>query len=518
MEQYRDLGALWENAGVRYMRHFRNIGVTGVAVDSREVRPGNIFVAIDGESIDGHRYLQIAVERGAAALVVEREDFPGPNALPRMPLAVVKDSRAAAAHLAASWYGHPAENLTMVGVTGTNGKTTIAYLLRSIFEMAGRSVGMLGTTGYFIRSRSLPAPTTTPGPVALQKMLADMLHSGVTHAVMEVSSHALVQKRTLGMAFDAAVFSNLRSDHMDYHSTRSDYLKAKGTLFSMVRPGGSVVLNADDWASVAYAAQAEAHVRYYSRRHRADLRARVVAAGLWGTELSFRWRGREFPVHLAMPGLHNVENASAAALAALSLGVDPPDVADGLAAMRCVPGRLEPVPSDHPFDVFVDYAHTDDALEAVLSNLAPRCEGRLLLVFGCGGDRDTTKRPRMARVAEKWADFSIVTSDNPRSEDPMLVIRDIVCGFSSRQRYLINPDRASAIDAAMSMARPGDTVLIAGKGHENYQEIKGERYPFDDREVAEAVLATLPDDPSGEARSAGSFLDTFGGSAVRCAG
>ncbi len=484
MEEYASLGRLLASAGARYVRNFNDIQVSGIAVDSRAIRPGWLFLAVRGDKSDGHRYIMDAARRGASALVVETEDFPRDSSFPRLPTAVVDDGRAACAGAAAEWYGRPSDGLRMVGVTGTNGKTTITYLIRSILEAAGSRVGLLGTIGYHTGSKFIPSSNTTPGPVELHSMLRLMADEGVTHAVMEVSSHSLVQKRVLGIGFDAGVFSNLRSDHMDFHGDACDYLKAKGALFSSVKPSGACVLNADDWASMVFAAESGAKTLFYSRRMRADLAVKVENAGLWGTEAVFTFGGSSFPVRIALPGMHNVENAAAAALAALSMGVDEIDVASGIEALKLVPGRLEPVETGLPFSVFVDYAHTEDALRAVLSNLKGRFDGRILTVFGCGGDRDRTKRPKMAAMVEKFSDFAVVTSDNPRTEDPMEIIREVVSGFASKSSYVINADRKAAIAFAVSTAGEGDVILIAGKGHEDYQEVNGKRLPFDDRKAA----------------------------------
>ncbi len=481
---YKSLSDLISGAGVRYVRNWSDIQVTGVAVDSRKVEKGFLFLAVQGEKTDGKAYVPDAVERGAAAVVADGEDFPRGPGFPDIPVVVVADGRLASSRIASAWHGRPADRLRMVGVTGTNGKTTITYLLRSIFEAAGFKVGLLGTIGYFIGDRCIPSSNTTPGPLDLHAMLAAMKAGGASHAVMEVSSHSLVQKRALDIGFDAAVFSNLRSDHMDFHRNSWDYLKAKGLLFRSVKSDGTSVLNADDWASVVYASDSSGRVEFYSRRQKADLTVTVKSASLSGTEASFDWKGRPFQVSIALPGMHNVENAAAAALAALSMGLDGTSVAAGIASLKLVPGRLEPVDTGLPISVFVDYAHTEDALRAVLDNLKGRFGGRIVTVFGCGGDRDRTKRPKMAAMVEKYSDFTIVTSDNPRTEDPMDIIGEIAAGFGTRERYVINPDRAAAIRSAVDMAEEGDVVLIAGKGHETYQEINGRRFPFDDRVIA----------------------------------
>jgi UDP-N-acetylmuramoyl-L-alanyl-D-glutamate--2,6-diaminopimelate ligase len=489
MSESRKLGSLLSRAGVRTRYNFRDVVVRGLTDDSRRVGPGSLFIAVRGENADGHLFVFQAVERGAVAVVVEDEAFPGREAIGNVPLVVVEDGRAAAARIAAAYYGHPSDKLKVVGITGTNGKTTTSILLRSIFEAGGTPVGLLGTNGYVLGGEVLPAPTTTPGPIELQKLLARMVERGLYGAVMEVSSHALMQHRVLGVDFDAAAFTNLRSDHMDYHGTPDEYLKAKGKLFSLIRPEGWAVLNADDWASMVYASDASGKVLFYSRKDRADLRAEICKGGTRGSEILFHWKGRTLPLTLSLPGHHNVENAAAAATTALALGLPAEAVVKGLAAVSRVPGRLEPVSAGQPFELFVDYAHTDDALRAVLENLRDRVRGRILLVFGCGGDRDALKRPRMGRVAEALADFAVVTSDNPRTEEPMAIIRDIVSGFGDRKKYIINPDRQTAIETAVRMARPGDVVLIAGKGHETTQDCGGRKTPFDDREAARVALA-----------------------------
>ncbi|NLX59900.1 MAG: UDP-N-acetylmuramoyl-L-alanyl-D-glutamate--2,6-diaminopimelate ligase [Phycisphaerae bacterium] len=458
-----------------------------VVSDSRQVRPGDLFVALRGVDSDGHAFVARALAAGAAAVVVERADAVPPGAV----AVLVPDGRDAAALLAHEMAGHPTAALTVLGVTGTNGKTTTTYLTRSILEADGRRTGVIGTISYQVGSRTIPAPTTTPGPVQLADCFADMAASGLTAAVMEVSSHALDQRRTLGVEFRAAAFTNLTPEHLDYHHDMVTYRQAKGRLFAQLSPDAAAVLNRDDEASAHFAAATRARVVWYSMKGDADIAAADVRADLDGTQFDLVLRSGRLPVRLQLIGRHNVYNAMASAGLALSLGIEPQTVVQGLEALAAVPGRLEPVRCGQPFAVLVDYAHTDDALENSLSSVGPLKQGRLIVVFGCGGDRDRTKRPRMAAVAEKWADTVIVTNDNPRTENPERIADEVFAGFTSPEAATRELDRAAAIRRAIEAARPGDVVVIAGKGHEDYQIVGAERRHFDDREQARRVLTSL---------------------------
>lgn len=466
---------------------FEDVPITGVANDSRRVKPGCLFVAVPGYKEDGLRFVADAIGRGCVALLTNRRA----QGLPRIPQVIVPDVRRALAHVASRFHGHPSSALSVVGVTGTKGKTTTTYLIRSMFEAAGGRVGLLGTISYVIGEREIPAPMTTPDAVDLQGYLAQMRDEGLTHAVLEVSSHALSQRRTEGIGFAAGVFTNLTRDHLDFHKTPEEYRDAKAILFEGLGRDRVAVLNADDPVSEEFARRTVARTVWYGMRPGMDASAEVIQCGLDGTVVRlFTVRG-DAEFRLPLIGRHNVQNLLAATATVLALGHPLAVAVEGARATRCVPGRLEPVECGQPFHVFVDYAHTEDSLRNVISALRPLIEGRVLVVFGCGGDRDRGKRPLMGRAVEELADRAIVTSDNPRTEDPIRILDDIVAGMNDPARRDVICDREEAIFHAIRIARPGDVVLIAGKGHEHYQILKDVVKPFDDREVAiRAITAT----------------------------
>ena len=465
--------------------------VSGLCIDSRCARPGDLFFAAAGARADGLRFAHEAVERGAVAVLADR-----PAELPPQTAFVgVSDVSAAKAILADRFFGQPSKRLDVVGITGTNGKTTTSFMLRSILTMDGRSAGLIGTLGAWIGQRHEPLPNTTPDAVELQRLLARMVDDNLSAAVMEVSSHALVQQRASQVDFDVGVFTNLTPDHLDYHGTMDAYAAAKGRLFEMLDSDGTAVLNASDPRSRQYRLGTRARVLQFALNAPADVRADVLRLDSDGTQ--FHVSAPEFGLDLRIAsrlvGRHNVENALAAATAALALGLPPHAIATGLQGLTAVPGRLEPVSCGQDFRVLVDYAHTPDALEKVLDLLRPLTRGRLLVVFGCGGDRDRAKRPLMGRAVAEAADRLFVTSDNPRSEDPQAILDDIYTGIEpeGRARAVREPDRREAIRRACAEAHGGDIVLIAGKGHEAVQIMGDDALPFDDRQVAREVLWSL---------------------------
>ncbi len=467
--------------------------VSRVTDDSRRCREGDCFVAVRGTAVDGHRFIADAVNAGASAIVCE--DASGISAGgPAPAVAVVKKARRAAGPLAQAMLDWPARKLTCIGITGTNGKTTVAHLIRSVLGRAGCDAGLLGTIRYETGERTAPARTTTPGPIELAEMCAEMVAAGRTHLVMEVSSHALHQGRTAGIDFAAGVFTNLTGDHLDYHRTMKRYLAAKRKLFKQLPSHACAVINRDDPAGEEMIRATAARPITYGLNPLADLRARIGAIDASGTQFDLIYDGSETPVSIGLIGRHNVYNVLAAAGACLAVGLDPGQIAEALGEVPAVPGRLQRVACEAGFDVFVDYAHTDDALSNVLKALRPIVRGRLIVVFGCGGDRDRSKRPRMAGVAEQLADAVVVTSDNPRGEDPDAIIREILAGFSDlgRSKTQVQSDRRAAIRLAIGSAQPGDVVLIAGKGHETYQIIGPRRTDFDDVAVAaEEISAAM---------------------------
>ncbi|MFQ5862693.1 MAG: UDP-N-acetylmuramoyl-L-alanyl-D-glutamate--2,6-diaminopimelate ligase [Candidatus Brocadiales bacterium] len=458
--------------------------ITGIACDSREVVRGNLFVAIPGTHVDGHDFIRDALARGAAAVVTEKMVHL-PENIPHM---VVPSSTVAIARLAHGFYGEPSKRLTIIGITGTNGKTTTAYLLSSMLRASAKKVGLLGTIHYQVGDKLIDSTQTTPGPVELHRLFREMLDLGTTHVVMEVSSHALAQCRTHGIEFHGAVFTNLTMDHLDYHSSLFNYREAKAELFRSLPIGAFAVLNRDDYTSLYLSLQARARTFWYGLSNGSGVRAELIDASLGGMDIRLSSKQEEVVVSTGLMGSHNLCNILAAATAAVAMGVSLEDVKGGIESLALVPGRLERVATANGYSVFVDYAHTPDALEAVLAALRPLVKNRLLLVFGCGGDRDKGKRPLMGYVGERYSEYLLVTSDNPRTEQPMNIIRDIEKGISGKA-YRVEPDRKCAIENAINEAREGDVVLIAGKGHEGTQVFSDRVIPFDDREIVQEILA-----------------------------
>jgi UDP-N-acetylmuramoyl-L-alanyl-D-glutamate--2,6-diaminopimelate ligase len=470
-----------------------NQDVTGVACDSRKVRPGFVFVAIPGEQHDGSAFIGEAVARGAVAVVSEGDSGDVQNGVVA---AVVEDSHAALARVAAVFHGIPAKQLQVIGVTGTNGKTSVSYIARDILRAAGREPGLIGTVEYQIGARTIPASRTTPDASVLQSFLSQMVASGCRSVCMEVSSHALVQRRTLGIAFDVAVFTNLSRDHLDYHRTMEEYFEAKRSLFSglsLQEKSATAVVSIDDEWGRRLVPRVDPAVRVltFGTNPSADVAAESVELDARGSRFRAVTPWGAFSVETPLLGTYNVQNVLAAVAACGSLGVDVEIMAGALPAVTAVPGRLEAVPVERGFEVFVDYAHTDDALANVLRALKPVTERRLLVLFGCGGDRDRTKRPAMGRAAAAYADYVVVTSDNPRTEDPQAIINDILPGLDAHCNYEVLVDRSEGIARVLQLAEPGDVVLIAGKGHERFQEFANTTVPFDDRRVALAALGEV---------------------------
>lgn len=461
---------------------------TRVQYDSREVGPGDLFVAIPGEKADGHAFVPEAARRGALAAVVER--FTPDAAWPEVR---VKSARRALAILAGEETDHPSHDLLVVGVTGTNGKTTTTHLVRAALTQRGDRVGLIGTVGYEVDGEREPAPHTTPEAPELARLFRRWRDAGTTAVVMEVSSHALAQERTYGLAFDVGVFTNLTQDHLDYHVTMEAYREAKSRLFRAEARGDRTktmtgALNLDDPAGRWIRERADGPTVGYSYDGPADVTASDVRLGPSGTSLTIRYKKGSVPIALKLRGRFNVMNALAAFAAAYAAGTPPESIARGLESVSAVPGRLEPVDQGQPFQVLVDYAHTPDALERALEALRAFGPKRLLCLFGCGGDRDRGKRPLMGAAAARLADVVYITSDNPRSEDPVAIVREIEAGAHGTATVTTIVDRAEAIRAAVQECAEGDALLIAGKGHETYQIIGAQTIAFDDREVARAAL------------------------------
>jgi len=454
----------------------------GLTTDSRRVLPGTMFIAVRGSQLDGHRYVSQAVERGALAVVVEQPVETG------VPQVVVRDGRRSAIALARAWYHDPGATMRLFGVTGTNGKTTTTGILAHLLNRNG-DAGTLGTLGAFDGSRQ-PVLTdgdslTTPGPIDLHATLASLRDRGVGQVVMEASSHSLDQGRLDGLIFDGVVFTNLTQDHLDYHGTMAHYLAAKLRLLGLCGKNAVLAVNADDpsWAAISRTAETVT----FGEGTDADLRAADPVVDGRGCRFRFEGRFGIREVDLPLPGRFNIANAMGASACALGLGMTLAEVADRLAGAPQVPGRMERIVAE-PFLVLRDYAHTPDALSRALDTLRPLTAGRLIVVFGCGGDRDRGKRPIMGRIAGTTADMAIVSSDNPRTEDPEAIIDDVVAGFPAGVGFRRIPDRREAIRSAMAMAGPRDTVLLAGKGHETYQVLGTRKVPFDEREIVLEIV------------------------------
>jgi UDP-N-acetylmuramoyl-L-alanyl-D-glutamate--2,6-diaminopimelate ligase len=473
-----------------------DVSVTAITDDSRSVQAGSLFVAVKGERVDGHRFIPAAMKAGMAAAVLQE---PGTD-LP-VPFARVADSRKALGLLGSRFYGEPSSHIRMIGVTGTNGKTTTTYVCKTLLEELGRQVGLIGTVAYQIGKEMVPASHTTPGAIELQQLLAKMVAGGCDTAVMEVSSHALAQDRTGGCEYDVAVFSNLTQDHLDFHHTMDEYFQAKLRLFTGLtgtrKPNKRAILNVDDPAGLRIKQLCPSPVWTYGLKAKADLRSENVRLSLGGTTFTAETPAGSFPVESHLVGEHNVYNLLAAIGVALHEGATPDQVRQAVAQVTNVPGRFERVLAGQDFTVVVDYAHTEDALVRLLTAAQTLKTGRIITVFGCGGDRDRSKRPKMGEAAVRYSDVVVLTSDNPRTEDPLAILQDVEVGVSDalKQRpdvhYQKVADRREAIGVAMREAQSGDMVLIAGKGHEDYQIIGAEKFHFDDREVAREAIERL---------------------------
>ncbi len=466
--------------------------VSGVEYDSRRVKPGCVFIAMQGESSDGNRFIDQAIQAGAVAVVT---DSAAEKPRPEGGWALVSHGRRALARVSANFYKKPAERMTVTGITGTNGKSTTAFLLEAILQAAGRKSALIGTIEYHVAGRVLPAPHTTPEALDLNRILSEALGHGATEAVMEVSSHALAQERVFGVPFDVAVFTNLTRDHLDYHKTMEEYFGAKRLLFEGCGTDAprAVVTNVDDEAGekLAEFSRKRSSVVLKYGLDRGDLHAEKVDITTRGTRFDLVTPEEKIAVFSALIGRVNVYNILAAAGAAYARKCSGQAIAAGIDKLACVPGRFERVDCGQPFTVVVDYAHTDDALRN-LTSLARELvsgKGRVLTVFGCGGDRDRKKRPLMGEAAGRGSDFVVLTSDNPRSEDPLAIINDAVVGLQKTAvKYRVEPDRRKAIALGIGEARPGDIVLLAGKGHEKVQVTRAGSVPFNDLEIAREAL------------------------------
>jgi UDP-N-acetylmuramoyl-L-alanyl-D-glutamate--2,6-diaminopimelate ligase len=457
-----------------------NMEISDIAYDSRTVAPGQLFVAVTGFAADGHRFIPMAQEKGAAAVLCEIPPEQGAYVQ-------VADTRKALALAAANFFGHPAEKMTFIGVTGTNGKTTTTYLLKTILEETLHAkVGLVGTIQNMIGDQVIETERTTPESYELQKLFWEMAQAGCTHVVMEVSSHALVLDRVAGVRFDVGMFTNLTQDHLDFHKTMEEYRKAKAILFRMCGVG---VYNADDPASEKIMAEATCKALTYGQHGAADLTALDAVLHSDSVTFTASYQGQQVPVRLGIPGGFTVYNALCVLGAAVALGIDLSTAVAALQTAHGVKGRVEVVPTPGTdYTVLIDYAHTPDSLENVLTSVRGFCKGRLIAVFGCGGDRDNTKRPIMGEIGARLSDIAIITSDNPRTEDPNQIIDQVLSGIQDRSSCLVEENRRKAIRKAMALAEKDDIIVLCGKGHETYQILGTQKTHLDEREEVAAAL------------------------------
>lgn len=476
---------LLKNIDVIEIKGEQDINVTGVFTDSRKATPGSVFIALKGVQVDGHLYIKNALELGAKVILHESKIDTSNEGITYIK---VKDSADAAGKIATHWYSDPSNNLKLVGVTGTNGKTTTATLLYEMFRKLGYKVGLLSTVANYIDGKVYHATHTTPDPISLNEMLKNMVDAGCEYAFMEVSSHAIHQKRISGLKFEGGIFTNLTQDHLDYHKTMGEYLKAKKAFFDQLPDTAFALTNIDDKNGLVMLQNTKAKTSTYSVHSLADFKARIIEKHFDGTAIEIN--GKELQVQFV--GVFNVYNLLAVYGATILLGQSSEEALLVLSTLKPVSGRFETIRSSQGFTAIVDYAHTPDALTNVLEAIHEVLEGngRVITVVGCGGNRDKTKRPIMAREAVRLSDQVILTSDNPRYEEPQAIINDMADGLNSEQlkKALLIVEREQAIKTACALAKAGDVILIAGKGHEDYQDVKGVKHHFDDKEIVKNIF------------------------------
>lgn len=492
----KTLGALVTDIEVAETKGDMNTVVKGITYDSRQVKPGVAFVCVEGFKTDGHNYVDSALEKGASAIVAQRH-IPVPEGVP---LVITPDTRKALALMGNAYADYPSRKLKMIGITGTNGKTTTTYLIEQILREKGYKTGLIGTIMNKIGDQVFPVKNTTPESLDLQLLLKEMVDQKVTHVVMEVSSHALELDRVAGVEFDTAVFTNITQDHLDFHETMENYLAAKTKLFSGLDSYSGKhtakygIINIDDTGSDSLMRATAGKVMTYGINKNCDVKASNISLKTNGVTFDVSTPDRDISLQLRLTGQFNVYNTLAALAVGLAEGIDIEDIKNALESVKGVPGRMEPVDGGQDFTVLVDYAHTPDGLENIIKAAREFTGGRVITVFGCGGDRDRTKRPIMGEISARLSDYSILTSDNPRTEDPLFILSQIEEGVrraAGQSGYIVIPDRRDAIDYAIKMARPEDVVLIAGKGHETYQIVGENVLHFDDRETASELLKQL---------------------------
>lgn len=465
--------------------------IGGLSFDSNSVQKGDLFFCLTGGQKDGHNYAEAAVKKGATAVVTERV------MKLKVPQIIVEDTRLALSLMSSYFYGNPSKRLKIIGVTGTNGKTTVTYMLSSILKAAGKSVGIIGTLGIYYAKKQISPELTTPDPIYLYEILSDMQKSGVEYVLMEVSAHALHYEKDAALNYECCIFTNLSQDHLDFFESMEEYKRAKTRLFFDERAPLAIINGDDEVGREIIKKRQDLHLKTlsYGLDEPSDAFAVLTDERLSGSEFMLNILDKLGRVNLSLTGKHNVYNALAAATAASALGADMSAIVLGLRGLKSVKGRLERVAKWKGADVFIDFAHTPDGLEKSLSALKKHCKGRMICLFGCGGNRDAQKRPLMGECVAKIADYAVITTDNPRYEDPMDIIQEIEKGFRRfSTRYVVVPDRESAIYEGLSILKRGDVLLVAGKGGETYQEIMGIKYSFNDNAVIKKAIARLSDD------------------------
>lgn len=475
------LSKLLENVNISNIQGNIDTKVSGIAFNSAEVKPGDVFVCISGFKTDGHKFAQDALEKGAVAVVAEKE-IDGTAAT----VVLVENTRLALANMAAVFYDYPYKSFRLIGVTGTNGKTTTTYLLKSILENRGKKVGLIGTNQNMVGDEVIPSHHTTPDSLELMKLFRYMADEGAEYVVMEVSSHSLALDRVAACEFDVGAFTNVTQDHLDFHKTMEEYIAAKSRLFGMCRVG---VLNADDVACTQMEKVCSCDIIKYSTEKYDGMFAENIEYNADGVVFDLNYKKEKVKIQLAIPGKFSVYNALTAAGCSVALGFSLRDVAEGLKAAKGVKGRIEVVKTNTDYTVIIDYAHTPDGLLNILNAIHGFAKGRIITLFGCGGDRDRTKRPKMGKIAGELSDFCIVTSDNPRSEEPSGIIKDILVGIDETNcEYKVIENRFEAIEYALDHAKIDDIILLAGKGHETYQILKDRTIVFDEREIVSKLI------------------------------
>ena len=472
---------LLENVDVKEIIGSEHLNISGIAFSSLEVKPGNIFVCISGFKTDGHDYAEDAIQRGAIAVLAEKDisDL-GVTCI------VTDNTRKALAQVAANFYEHPEKSFCLIGITGTNGKTTTTYLVKSVLESLGKTVGLIGTNQNMIGTEVIPSKHTTPDSLELMQLFAKMREKKADYVVMEVSSHSLSLDRVTACTFDVGAITNITQDHLDFHKTMENYLEAKGILYKITKSG---IVNADDMSASYLLENSKCEsMLTYGIENECDMRATNVELSEKGVSFDLTFENKNYQVELSIPGEFSVYNALTALSCLVSAGISMNDAVNGLKTARGVKGRVEVIETGRGFSVIIDYAHTPDGLYNVIKTIRGFCKGRIITLFGCGGDRDSDKRPKMGKIAATLSDYCVVTSDNPRSEDPEKIIMQIVEGMKDGCEYSVVVNRFSAIECALDMAKQGDVVLLAGKGHETYQILADRTIDFDEREIVNKLL------------------------------